>query len=220
MNVLVFAPHPDDELLGCGGTIAKHINNGDSVFACIVTTGCEPLFNQESVDKTRNETKKAHAFLGIKETIYLNYPAANIESCPRYELNKSIRQVVMSVKPTIIYMPHYGDMQKDHELVADAIMVSIRPRGDISVKKVYSYETLSETEWNYPYVHKAFVPQHFVDISSFLETKINALSFYKSQLVASPAARSLQNVECLAKLRGSTIAVQAAEAFMVIREIE
>ena len=223
MNVLVFAPHPDDEILGCGGTMAKHIANGDNVYVCVVTTGKKPFFNEEVlaiVKKTREGQKKAHQLIGIKETIYLDFPAAAIESVPRIEFNNSIRKVVLRTNPEVVYVPHYGDMQKDHELVFESVLVAVRPRGDIFVKNVYSYETLSETEWNAPYSHKAFMPQRYVDISSFIDIKIKALGFFEAQLSPFPAARSLEAVDSLAKFRGSTIHALAAEAFMVIREID
>lgn len=223
MNILVFAPHPDDEILGCGGTMAKHIANGDDVYVCVVTTGKKPFFDDSVltiVKKTREEQKKAHELIGIKKAIFLDYPAAAIEFVSRIQLNNSIREVIFQVNPEIVYVSHYGDMQKDHELVFESVMVAVRPRGDTTVKKVYSYETLSETEWNAPYSHKAFIPQRYVDISSFIDLKIKALSFFEAQLSPFPAARSLEAAASLAKYRGSTIHSLAAEAFMVIREIE
>jgi LmbE family N-acetylglucosaminyl deacetylase len=109
MNVLVIAPHPDDEILGAGGTIAKRALNGDEVYVCVVTKGCEPLFSEESVRQVRSECKNADEFLGVKETIFMDFPAAMLETVPRYKLNDEIVKVVQKVKPDEVYIPHRGN---------------------------------------------------------------------------------------------------------------
>lgn len=220
MNVLVIAPHPDDEVLGVGGTIAKRVEEGHNVYVCIVTKGCEPLFAQDLVEQTRSECRKADAFLGVKQTIFLDFPAAMIETVPRYQLNDAIVKVVQEIQPDEVYIPHRGDMQIDHKMVVDATMVALRPKYKHVVKRIYAYETLSETGWDIPNTTNEFIPTVYENISGTLDRKLEAMSVFKSQLSDFPGARSVGAVEALAKYRGSTITVNAAEAFAVIREIK
>lgn len=218
-KILVVAPHADDEVLGVGGTIAKNVAEGNEVYVCVVTHGEEPLFPKSLVDKLREETIQAHQFLGIKKTYFLEYPAVMLEQVERYKLNGSIMDVVGEVEPDEVYLPHMGDMQKDHQLVNEAVMVAVRPKYQHKVAAVYAYETLSETEWNIPNTVNAFIPTVYQDISEFLEQKKQALSFFTTQVSGFPDPRSLEAVEALAKYRGSTVKVKAAEAFVLIREI-
>ena len=219
MNVLVVAPHPDDEVLGCGGTIAKYADNGDDVYVAIVTKGCEPLFPADQVEAVRNECLKADRFLGVKETIFMDFPAAMIEAVSRYKFNEAFIQLVQKIKPDIVYIPHRGDMQLDHKMVVDAAMVALRPKYQHVVKKVYAYETLSETGWDVPNVTNEFIPNAYSDISEFLGKKLEAMEIYTTQLAAYPNARSLGAVKALAMYRGALVNMDAAEAFVTIREI-
>ena len=220
MDVLVIAPHPDDEVLGCGGTIAKYVDNGDDVYVAIVTKGCEPLFSAEQVESVRNECLKADRFLGVKETIFMDFPAAMIENVPRYKFNEAFIQLVQKIKPDVVYIPHRGDMQLDHKMVVDAAMVALRPKYQHVVKKIYAYETLSETGWDIPNVTNEFIPNVYNDISKFMDKKIEAMQMFKTQLSAYPAARSLKAVEALAMYRGATVNMNAAEAFSLVRELD
>lgn len=224
MNVLVFAPHPDDEVLGCGGTIARHVSEGDTVFVCIVTRGKPPVYNhsKEILENTPHdlvdEIEAAHNVLGVKKTFFLQFPAVMLETVPRYELNNAISKLISDLTPDVIYMPYFGDMQKDHMITSEAVMVAVRPKGNRTVQYVYSYETLSETEWNIPHAANDFIPNTFVDIGEYLIKKKEAMECYKSQLTEFPNPRSLEAMEALAKYRGSTMGAEAAEAFMLIRE--
>ena len=224
MNILVFAPHPDDEVLGCGGTIARHVAEGGSVFVCIVTRGKPPVYNhsKEILESTPHdlveEIEAAHKVLGVKKTFYLQFPAVMLETVPRYELNNAISGLISDLKPDVIYVPHFGDMQKDHTITSEAVMVAARPKGDHVVRSVYSYEALSETEWNIPRSSYAFMPNTFIDVTDFMGKKIEAMGCYKSQLSSFPNPRSIEAMEALAKYRGSTMGAKAAEAFMLIRE--
>lgn len=224
MNILVFAPHPDDEVLGCGGVMSKFAQQGHEVYVCVATCGHPPIFDDTLMRKNNwphtlyPEIQKAHALLGVRETFYLDCPAADMESTKRFTLNGEIMDLIQKIKPDVVYMPHFGDMQKDHTLLAEAIMVAVRPKGKHIVQKVYAYETLSETEWNIPHVTNVFIPNTYVDISDYLDKKVEAMNCYQSQLGAFPDPRSLEAVTALAKLRGSTMFANAAEAFMLVRE--
>lgn len=219
MNILIIAPHPDDEILGCGGTIAKRVAEGHNVYVCVATKGCEPLFNEEYVEQGRSECREADHFLGVKETIFLDFPAAMIEEVPRYKVNDSLLQIMQKVKPDEVYIPHRGDMQLDHKMIVDAAMVALRPKYEHKVKRIYAYETLSETGWDIPNTVNEFIPTVYEDISETIEKKLSAMNIFKSQLADFPSARSLGAIEALARYRGATVSVMAAEAFTLIREI-
>lgn len=219
-RILIIAPHPDDEILGCGGTIIKNITEGNEVYICIVTKGIPPLFNANRVTINRQDTIACHQHIGIKKTFYLDFPAAMLEKAERYELNGKILDAIKEVQPDEAYIPHWGDMQKDHQMVADAAMVALRPKYHPQVKKIYSYETMSETAWNAPNVQNEFIPNVFVDISEYLDAKKEALAFFKLQVSPFPDARSLEAIEALAKYRGALMDMKAAEAFMLIRSLE
>lgn len=220
MRVLVIAPHPDDEILGVGGTIKKRISKGAEVFICVVTKGVEPLFPERVVKKTRQEARECHKTLGVSETIFLDFPAVMLEKENRYEINGKILDVIQRLKPDEVYIPHWGDMQKDHQIVAEACMVALRPKYEHKVSRIYSYETLSETGWNAPNTQNEFIPNVYVDIGELLQAKLDAMRTYQTQLSDYPNPRSIEAVEALAKYRGSMVNVRAAEAFMLIREIE
>lgn len=220
MRVLVIAPHPDDEIIGVGGTIAKRVKAGDEVYVCVVTKAQPPIFSIELVEQGRSECRKADKLLGVKETTFLDFPAVMLETIPRYELNGKIAEVVQKINPDEVYIPHRGDMQIDHQMVVDAAMVAVRPRGNHYPKRVYAYETLSETGWNIPNTANEFIPTVYEDISSTLKAKMEAMNVFQSQLAIFPAARSIGAIESLAKYRGSTVSVAAAEAFCLIREVK
>lgn len=218
-KILVIAPHPDDEILGCGGTMIKNVAEGNEVYVCIVTKGPQPMFPIEVIEKARQEARDCHVSIGVKKTYFLDFPSVFLEECHRYELNDAILKVVREVMPDEVYIPHYGDMQKDHQIVADACMVAVRPKYEPKIKKVLGYETMSETAWNAPNIQNEFIPNIFEDISEYLEDKKKALAFFTTQIAAFPDARSVGAIEALAKYRGALMHLNACEAFMLIREI-
>lgn len=219
-RILVIAPHPDDEMIGVGGTVAKRAAHGDSVFVCVITKGVEPLFAAELVSRTRQECREADRLLGVRETIFLDFPAVMLETVPRYELNGKISEVVQRIKPDEVYIPHRGDMQLDHQMVVDAAMVALRPKYQHVVKRIYAYETLSETGWNIPNTVNEFIPTVYEDISDYIDAKLSAMRLFETQLEPFPAARSIGAIEALARYRGTTVGVTAAESFVLIREIK
>lgn len=145
-------------------------------------------------------------------------PTVKLDTIPQKELGEAITRVASGVQPDVVYIPHKGDINKDHRLVFEAAMVALKPKPGSTIKKVLCYETLSETEWAAPSVEALFVPNVYVDISETLELKLKAMSEYKSELKEFPHPRSLETISALAKLRGSAVGVKAAEAFMLIRE--
>jgi LmbE family N-acetylglucosaminyl deacetylase len=220
MKVLVFAPHPDDEVIGVGGTIAKRAYNGDDVTVCVVTRGVEPLYRDEWIVAIQKQCKDADTSLGVKETLFLDFPAVMLESVPRYELNGKISDVVQRIMPDEVYLPHRGDMQLDHKMIVDACMVALRPKYKHIVKRIYAYETLSETGWDIPNTVNEFIPTVYEDISDYLPLKLEAMKRFPSQVGEFPDARSILAIESLARFRGATVNCNAAEAFSLIREIK
>lgn len=217
MNVLVFAPHRDDEIIGVGGTILKRKAAGDYVAVCIVTAR-EGLELPARTKIIHEEMKQAHAFCHIDEYIGFPFWANNLENFPREEVNKAFFNAIVKVQPEEVYLPFWGDMQKDHQIVTEAAMVALREKYNHPVKRIYAYETLSETGINLPLENYAFIPNVFEDITDYLEDKKKALDFFKTQVQPFPDLRSLETVEALARFRGATVNVKAAEAFMLIRE--
>jgi len=220
MKILIIAPHPDDEVIGVGGTVAKRANIGDKVYVCIVTRGYEPLFTEDVEKQSRSEARKVHRVLGVKETFFLDFPAVMLETVPRYELNDRIGMVIQKIKPDEVFIPHRGDMQIDHQMVVDAAMVGLRPKYEHRVKRIYAYETLSETGWNIPNVQNDFIPTVYEDITSTIDRKLEAMNIYQSQLAEFPSARSIDAIAALAKFRGATVNLNAAEAFSLVREVK
>jgi|SRR3989338_3606515 len=218
-KVLVIAPHPDDEILGCGGTIAKHTSQRDRVFLCIVTTTYPPRWSDKFRKNRLLEIKEANAALDIKKTYFLNLPTVKLNVLPHHQLADSISDVVKKTKPDILYIPHLGDLNKDHRLVFEASLVVARPYSqDHRIKKILSYETPSETEWGQPLT--PFLPNTYVDITRTFKTKLAAMKSYKSELRPYPHPRSLKFLEILAKKRGAEVGFKLAEAFTLIREIK
>ena len=220
MKVLVIAPHADDEVIGVGGTISKRNNAGDEVYVCIVTRGYEPLYSDKYVEQCKHEALQADKLLGVKKTFFLDFPAVNLENVPRHEFNGSIFNIIQEIMPDEVFIPHRGDMQIDHQMVVDAAMVGLRPKYEHIVRRIYAYETLSETGWNVPNVQNEFIPTVYENITETLKIKLDAMKLFQSQVEEFPNARSVESIEALAKFRGTTVNLNAAEAFVLVREIK
>ena len=219
MNVLIFAPHRDDEIIGVGGTLLKRKATGDRVAVCVVTASVGYELS-ERVKLLHSEMLEAHRFCKVDRYYGLPFKPIVLESYPRAELNKKMMEVLIAEQPDEVYIPFWGDMQKDHRIVAEAAMVVMRAKYAHRPSRVFAYETLSETGINFPTVENAFVPTVFEDITDYLEDKKRAFGFYRTQIGDYPDLRSLEAVEALARLRGATVNLEAAEAFMLIREIK
>jgi N-acetylglucosamine malate deacetylase 1 len=218
-TIAVVAPHKDDEALGAGGTIARLAAAGDRVHVVTVTRGRPPLFAEELELRIRREAEAAHRRLGVHASHWVGLPAAELDGVARHELNGQLAAALADICPDELYVPFAGDLHLDHQLVFGAALVAARPQGPRAPAAVFAYETLSETNWNAPYLTAGFHPTHFVDISAHLETKLDALRCYASQLRDAPHERSLEAVRALATLRGATVGVSAAEAFVTIRTV-
>lgn len=217
---LVIAPHPDDEVLGCGGIIKRYAQEGQDVYVLIVTRGTARMYSDERIAKGRNQALQAHALLGVKETFFLNYPAPELDMISLAAISDSIAELISNLEIQVLYIPHRGDIHHDHKIVFNAALVAARPVGNNPVKAIYAYETLSETEWAAPFGDDVFIPDHFINIGQYIQYKLDAMSCYTGQIRAFPNPRSLEAIDALAKFRGSTVGFARAEAFMTIRTIE
>lgn len=223
-KILVIAPHADDEVLGCGATMAKACAKGDEVYVLICTNasiGAPELFGPEIIKQVRSEALEAHKLLSVKETLFLEFPAPALDQYPRYIMSNEMAAVIKKIGADTVYIPHRGDCHKDHAIIHDCAMVACRPLVNCKVKHVYAYETLSETEWGEPITADFFVPVKYNIIPvELFNKKIEAMACFKSQLAPFPASRSLEALEALAKYRGCTVSAERAEAFEVLREID
>jgi N-acetylglucosamine malate deacetylase 1 len=222
MNVLVVAPHPDDEVLGCGGLMAKYASLNHHVYVAIMTNahaGAPELFSQELIEEGRLFAREAHRILGVKQTFFYNYPAPRLETAFGYQIADELKNLIHNLSIHSLYLPHRGDMHKDHAIIFYAGMVASRPINNSPVKNIYTYETLSETEWAPPFASDVFIPNVFENINGFLPKKLEAMKCFPTQVREFPHPRSLKAIETLAALRGSTVGYSCAEAFSLMRSL-
>jgi len=223
MKILVIAAHFDDEVYGCGGTIAKLVKEGHEIYACVLTDSCSSQYKghaHEMIAQKKVESEEVNNILGIQKTYTFDFPDMQLDTVPHVELNKAIEQCVIEIKPEIVYTHHGGDVNKDHRLVFESTMVAVRPMEGSSVKRVLCYEVPSSTEWAPPTPSNMFAPNVFVDIENVIEKKIDAIKAYNSELREYPHPRSVENVINQAHFRGASVGLKAAESFMLIREID
>lgn len=218
-RTLVIAPHPDDEVLGAGGTIVRLSDLGLEVFVAVVTSARPPRFSPEALPTVRTEAAKAHAHLGVRETFWLDQPAAQLSETPHHELNGVIGDIVRTLDPATLLVPFLGDIHLDHQLVFQSSLVAARPHQAAFPSSVLAYETLSETNWNAPYLTPAFAPNVYVGIEDGLQRKIEAMEMFKSQVRAAPHERSVNAIRALATFRGATVHRPAAEAYVMVRNV-
>ena len=216
-RVLVVAPHPDDETLGVGGTIAKMADQGHEVMVLIVSGHLPPLYSREAYETTVTEAKEAFEILGVISSQFMEVPATMIGDHPVHEINGKIVGVVNDFSPHIVFSP-YPDRHIDHRIIFDSVMVATRPVGKgKDIEMVATYETLSETHWNAAHIEPNFTPNWNVDITRQISKKLDALKCYKSQISMFPGPRSIEAVEALAKFRGTQAGFAYGEGFHIIR---
>lgn len=219
-RVLVVAAHSDDEVLGCGGTIAKHTKKGDLVSVAFMTDGVSSRVNTgidaKSVKNRLDASNNSNNILGVSNVFRFNFPDNEMDSVPLLSIVKAIETVIEEVKPNIVYTHFSGDLNVDHQLTSKAVATACRPQSGHPVKEIYYFEVLSSTEWN-QVSSPQFRAQKYVDISEVIDIKSKALGFYEKEMRPSPHSRSYKCVEALASFRGESIGVKFAEAFYVER---
>lgn len=214
---LIIAPHPDDEILGCGGTINKIIKNKGEVAILTICNHMPPLYKKNQALQTLREMKKVHNLLGIKRSKNLKYPACLLFKQPQYQINNLILKELNSFKPDYVFIP-FPDRHQDHRIAFECSMVATRPKKNLSfVKGIFSYEVISETHWNSNFIEPNFLPDFHIDISKELIDKCKFLSMYESQISSEVPERSEEAIKSLAKFRGSQNGFKAAESYKLIR---
>ena len=223
-NILVIAAHPDDEVLGCGGTMARLALEGNNVFTLILGEGVTSRDRKRDLVKRENEiaelkkqAENANRILGVKKVYTFDFPDNRFDSVPLLDIIKTIEETKDGLKPDIVFTHHIGDLNIDHQLTFKAVMTACRPTKDESVKEIYSFEIPSSTEWNAPSSSTYFIPDYFVDVNKSLKVKINALKEYETELREFSHPRSLKAVELNAEQWGVKMGFEAAEAFKTVR---
>ena len=223
-NIAAIFAHPDDETLGCGGTLARLSQLGHKVSIIICGEGITaryespemaPAIELEALDKSLSNAAKC---LGVKNVIHLDWPDNRFDQRPLLDLTKAIEKELKVINPNVIFTHHTGDLNMDHRYVYDAVMAATRPLPGSKIKQIYSCEVLSSTNWAGP-ASTPFMPTRFVDISDTLDKKIEAMSYYDSEVAPFPHPRSPKAIKAQAQFRGAESGLLAAEAFMVVRQI-
>ena len=217
--VLAVAPHPDDEVFGPGGALLKHLADGDDVYAVICTRGEESRFGIEQVARVQAEARRVHTFLGLSGSHFLDLPAARLDDLASADINTALETVFRTVHPDTIYVPHPGDLHRDHQLVFQAAMVCGRPSRNGHPSRILAYETVSETDWYAAPLTPPFTPNVFMDITPYIDKKLQACAMYESQMQQAPHQRSIEALRALSITRGHSVGFQHAEAFMLVREL-
>jgi len=224
--ILIVVAHPDDEVLGCGGAVAKWTAAGESVHILIMAEGITSRDSVRNVEAKSEEisflaksAQKAGNIVGADTIKLLGFPDNRMDSIDRLDVIKAVEKEINKLKPTTVITHHAGDLNIDHRIIHEAVVTACRPQPEGFVVRLLTFESLSSTEWQAPGSNSAFQPNWFEDISETLDIKIKALNVYQSEMRNWPHPRSLQGVESLAKWRGASVGCESAEAFMLLREI-
>ncbi len=226
-RILVIAAHPDDEVLGCGGTICKHVAQGDLVSVLYLSEG---VSSRDVLDPSKDWTKEieereqfainACKVMGADIAGFLRYKNLRMCDDSMLDIAKNIMKVIAVFQPLVIYTHAGGDMNSDHRVVNEAVITACRPVGGLSVKRIYSFEVCSSTEWSSTSIGEYFIPVKYVDVSAYMQQKQDAVECYDFEMRPYPHPRSRENIKALSQVRGMAVGLNAAEAFMIIREID
>lgn len=225
-TILIIAAHPDDEILGVGATVAKHVAAGDEAYALILGEGQTSRYatredaSAKDVEKLHKDTMLAAEKVGYQQVYFENFADNRFDSVDLLDIVKVVEQYIDKLRPEVIYTHHAGDLNIDHQLTYRAVVTGTRPVNDCSVKEIYAFETLSSTEWNFSSEGDAFNPNVFIDVKDFFEKKIKAMKCYHSELCKFPHPRSIQGMKIQAQRWGSVVGKEYVEAFRLIRKID
>jgi N-acetylglucosamine malate deacetylase 1 len=221
MNILVIAPHPDDETLGCAGALLRHKAEGDKIHWVIVTKAHTPQWSANYIERKSLEIAAVGNAYGMSMIEELNFPATQLDEIPLSKLIDGLRLAIEKVRPDIVYLIHDGDVHTDHHAVFTATMSVLKTfyMKKCGVKRILSCETLSSTEAAPPQPHRLFVPNVYLDITPYLDKKIELMGMYTTEVQPDPMPRGQSAIRALARYRGASISVEYAEAFMLIREV-
>lgn len=222
-NILIVAAHPDDEILGCGGSIKKFTKKGDKVHVMFLADGessrdiTKNLLNK-NIEQRKIAAKKANKLVGASIYEFLNFPDNQLDTVPLIEITKKIEDAINFLRPSTLITHNEFDLNQDHKITFEACAIACRPQPNNTVKKILCFEVPSSTEWNLS--HNKFNPSYFIDISSEINIKIEALNCYASELRESPHPRSIEKIKSLHSYRGACISAAYAESFIVSRIID
>ena len=216
MRVLCLAAHPDDEVLGAGGTLLRHAARGDETFLVVATVAYAPRWSETAVRQKRDECLAAAALLNVRDVRFLEFPTMHLNALPAIDLNDAVGRALSDFKPNVIYVPPCDDLNRDHALLFEDALVASRPGGLGSLHTVYSYEIPTTTRCN---IATRWHPNSYVDIGPFIEPKLAAMSAYRSELRDPPHPRSLDAIRAFARERGAAVGLGYAEAHMLVREV-
>lgn len=219
-NILVVAAHPDDEILGVGGTILKHINNNDTVSILILGDGETSRGVNINIRKREEQAEKVAQAFRVENIFLEKFPDNKFDSVPLLQIIKKVEEIIYQIKPNIIYTHCQNDLNIDHQLTFRAVLTVCRPQPDFFVKKILTFETLSSSEWQIKDQSHIFCPTEYVDIVEFIDKKLKILKNYDGELREYPHPRSIEGVKILAQYRGMEIGCKFAEAFQIIRSIK
>lgn len=219
-KIVIISPHPDDESLGCGGTILKHKAQGDEVYWLIMTAmHREEGYDETAIQRRNREIAQVAEEYGFHNTFLLDYSTRKLDMLPIGHIIKEISDIIRVVTPNVVYIPFGNDVHTDHEVTFKATMSSLKTFRNPWIRKVLMYETISETEFAAPLQGNVFIPTYFVDISHFFEKKLSIISLYQGETQDRPFPRSIDNIKALATFRGSMAGFMFAEAFMLVKEV-
>ena len=224
-TILVIAAHPDDEILGAGATVANMVKKGNQAYALILGEGQTSRWEErEHAEETaildlHKDTERAARIIGYKNVYFENFPDNRFDSCDMLDIVKRVEKHIREIKPDIVFTHHSGDLNIDHRVTYEAAITATRPISPYSVKRIYGFETMSSTEWNFGKKESAFFPNVFVDVEQEIEKKYLAMKEYKTELKDFPHPRSIEMLEISAKRWGSVVGKRYAEAFELIREV-
>lgn len=220
-NIIIISAHPDDEVIGAGGTILKHKYKGDNIFWLIITNVYESQgFLKERVKSRQDEINEVAKKLGVKKTFILDHKTMSLSSESLIKMIPEISNIFSEVEPEIVYCVNRSDAHSDHRITFDAVFACTKSFRYPYVKQVYMYECISETEFAPSLPEKMFIPNYFVDISSFMNEKLEITKIYSSEIGDHPFPRSIKNIEALAIFRGAMCGVEYAEAFQLVKYID
>lgn len=220
-GILVVATHPDDETLGCGGTLLRRKAEGEDIHWLIATAiGGHGASGRKARDRRGKEIRKVARMYGFKSVTELGFETTRLDRVPAGDLIGAVSAAVDRIKPDSVYLPFHGDVHSDHRVLFEAAFASTKVFRHRHVKKVYMMETLSETEFAPPLPHRAFQPNYFTDITGFLEGKIAVMKEFKGEMGEPPFPRSETGIRALAGLRGALAGCEHAEAFMLLRQTD
>jgi LmbE family N-acetylglucosaminyl deacetylase len=219
-RVLVLAAHPDDEILGMGGTIAVHADRGDEVRIVVVTDGSSTQYPGDADIRSRKEAEalRAAAELGVTDYVHLDLPDMRLDTLPHVEVNRVVEEHVAEVAPEVVYTPH-PDVNRDHRVLFDSVAVATRPTPGQPVHRVLTYAPTSSTEWT-PAPLNSFVPNWFVDIGDAVERKLAAFAHYETEARDYPHPRSARAIRATAEFYGATCGCEHAEPFVLVRSLQ